>query len=380
MLPNRLARLVMVVAGVVLVSACTSAPSASPTAGASTSAGSAGPSAAASKALTKVSYVLPWVVQGESAGNLVAKQKGFYADAGLDVTIVPGGPDINAPALLASGSAQFSAGAVAGILTARSQGIPLVALYTQNQSDGIIWLCKNKTGIKSFADLAGKNVGVWFGSNDSKLLLALAKAGVDANKVQILPQKFSMIEFFEDKFDCASATVWNELHVVLDAGYTVGTTADDITILDPANSLGIFITGDSGYTTEKMIQDHPDVVQAFVTATIRGYQYALAHPDEAAEITKGFAPDLDLHKQLLQVEEVNRLLISGAAAQDGIGTIRESDYATVQDMLVAVKLLKTKLDLTQAMDLTFWNAVPADYRAVGDASSILARIKTATGN
>jgi NitT/TauT family transport system substrate-binding protein len=232
MLPTRLARLVTLVAGVVLVAACTS--SASPSSGASSSAGSGGPSAAASKALVKVRYVLPWVVQGESAGNLVAKQKGFYADAGLDVEIVPGGPDVRASALLASGSAEFSAGPVPGLLTARAEGIPLVALYTQNQSDGLVWVCKNKTGIKSFADLAGKRVGVWFGSNDSKLLFALAKAGVAANSVQILPQKFSMIEFFEDKFDCAGATVWNELHVVLDAGYTVGTKADDITILDPA--------------------------------------------------------------------------------------------------------------------------------------------------
>jgi NitT/TauT family transport system substrate-binding protein len=129
-----------------------------------------------------------------------------------------------------------------------------------------------------------------------------------------------------------------------------------------------------------MIQDHPDVVQPFVTATIRGYQYALNHPDEAAAITVGFAKDLDLHKQLLQVEEVNRLLISGAAAQDGIGTIRASDYTTVQDMLLAVKLLKSPEDLTKAVDLTFWNAVPADYRTIGDATTILERIKTNTAN
>lgn len=380
MLPTRLARLVTLVATVVLVVACSSTPSASSSAGASTSGGSAGPSTAPSKALSKVRFVLPWVVQGESAANLVAKQKGFYTDAGLDVEIVPGGPDVRAAALLASGSAEFSAGPVSGILTARAQDIPLVALYTQNQSDGLVWVCKNKTGIKSFKDLAGKRVGVWFGSNDAKLLRALDKVGVAATAVQMLPQKFSMIEFFEDKFDCAGATVWNELHVVLDAGYTVGTTADDITILDPAKELGIFVTGDSGFTTEKMIQDHPDVVQAFVTATIRGYQYALKNPEEAAAITVGFAKDLDLHKQLLQVEEMNRLLIGGAAAQDGIGTIRASDYTTVQDMLLAVKLLKAPVDLSKAVDLTFWKAVPADDKAIGDANAILERIKTNTAN
>ena len=103
--------------------------------------------------------VLPWVIQGESAGHFVAVDQGYYEDAGLDVEIIPGGPDVDSRRLLASGSAQFAVSSTPGIILARNAGIPLVGLWTQNQESGSGLVCKTETGIDSWDDLDGQEGG-----------------------------------------------------------------------------------------------------------------------------------------------------------------------------------------------------------------------------
>lgn len=346
--------------------------STSGTAGASQSQGSHDPEAP----LTKVTFVLPWTVQGESAANLVAKELGYYEEAGLDVEIMPGGPDVNAPLLLSSGTAQFTVGASAALLGARHSGQPLVAIYTQNQTDGVTLVCKAKTGIKTFADLEGKRVGVWFGTNDAKVQQALKLTGVPLDSVQLLPQKFSMVEFFEDKFDCASVTLWNELHIVYDAGYDPA----DIVILDDSLAFDQMYMGDLAFTTEQMASEQPEVVAGFVEASIRGMKYMLNNPTEAVDIVMKYAPDLNREKQLLQIEEANRIILAGAAAEKGIGYVNKDDMSFVQDIMLSVDQIDSPVDLDALIDLGFWEGVPEAARNPGDVPAILDRIKSNTGH
>lgn len=328
------------------------------------------------EALTKVTFVLPWTVQGESAANLVAKELGYYRDAGLDVEIMPGGPDVNAPLLLSSGAAHFTVGASAALLGARHSGQPLVAIYTQNQTDGVTLVCKDKTGIKSFADLEGKSVGVWFGTNDAKLKYALELTDVPLDSVQLLPQKFSMVEFFEDKFDCASVTLWNELHIVYDAGYD----PSEIVILDDSLAFERMYMGDLAFTTEKMVNEQPEVVAGFVEASLRGMNYMLNNPEEAADIVMKHAPDLDRAKQLLQIEEANRIILAGAGADRGIGYVNKDDMAFVQDIMLSVDQIDSSVDLDALIDLSFWESAADDAREPGDVAAILERIEGNTGH
>ena len=329
------------------------------------------PVAAQDSELTEVTMVLPWVIQGESAGHFVAVDQGYYEDAGLDVTIIPGGPDVNSRLLLTSGAADFAVSSTPGIILARNQGVPLVGLWTQNQESGSGLVCKTETGIDSWDDLEGKKVGIWVGLGEPELYYAVESVGVSKEDVSWLPQKFSMIEFFEDKFDCASVTVWNELHVVTDEGLTMG---EDFNFLK-ASDLGIFLSGDSGFTTEQMIAENPEIVQAFTDASLRGWKHALDFPEDAVAATMNWAPDLDEQKQVYQVEEVNRLMTSGAAADSGqIGTMTLEAFEANQEALLQAGVLEAPIDLTAAFDTSFLENVPAEYTEIGDREALLERI------
>jgi len=349
----------------VLVAACSSS---SDTAGGDASAAAGGDaSAAASEApaeLTKVAYVMPWVIQGEEAGQFAALNNGYFAEEGLDVEIVPGGPDVRAGALLAAGSAQFAVLNPAGVYTNRAEGIPVVGVGGINQADGLLLMCKTSTGITGFDQLAGKKIGVWLGGGESGFQAAAVKSGLQVADVEWLPQKFSMDEFFNDAFDCASATEWNEKHVVYKEGYVAGT---DVNELRPAD-LGMYLPGDSIVTLESTVQENPQMVQGIVNATLRGWQWVCSSEENrkaGAQFTVDAAPDLDLELQIIQVNEMCSLMAQGPAAEEGmIGAMPQTSWQQSADAALAAGQLKEPADVTAAYTTQFVDAVPADWRKI----------------
>jgi len=357
----------------VLMTACSSgsgdaAGSAASPAAPAAEATAAAPSAAAVEAppaeLTKVAFLMPWVIQGEEAGEFAAVQQGFFKDEGLDVEIVPGGPDARAGALLASDSVQFAVMNPAGIYTNRAEGIPVVGVGGINQADGLLIMCKTSTGVKSFSDIKGKKVGVWLGGGEAGFQAAVVQAGLAVADVEWLPQKFSMEEFFNDAFDCASATEWNEKHIVYKEGYKAGV---DVVELRPAD-VGLFLPGDSIATLESTIADRPEVVQGMVNAVLRGWQWTCSSPENrkaGAQYTVDAAPDLDLDLQLIQVDEMCLLMAQGPAKTEGaIGAVAVDSWKQSADATLAAGQLKEPADVASALTTQFVDAVPADYRKI----------------
>lgn len=329
-----------------------------------TSEGDAGAEDAAPAELTKVKYVMPWVIQGEEAGQFAAVEQGFFAEEGLDVEIIPGGPDVRAGALLASGSADFAVLNPAGVFTNRQEGIPVVGVGGINQADGLLIMCKTETGIDGFEDLSGKKVGVWVGGGEAGIQAATQEAGVAVADVEWLPQKFSMEEFFNDAFDCASATEWNEKHVVYKEGYENGVNVNELRPTD----VGLFLPGDSIVTLESTVAERPDIVQGLVSATLRGWQWVCSSQENreaGAQYTVDAAPDLDLGLQLIQVDEMCTLMSIGPAADSGqIGDMVESSWQQSADATLAIGQLDAPADVTAAFTDQFVANTPAEYRKI----------------
>ncbi|MDQ2624272.1 MAG: ABC transporter substrate-binding protein [Actinomycetota bacterium] len=327
--------------------------------------------------LTKVKLSLSWVVQGAAAAYISAEAEGFYEDAGLDVEIIAAGPDTRPAALLATGAIDFALTSPTTVITGREEGMPLVAVMTQNQEDGVNFLCKKSTGIDSWDDLKGRTVGVWSGGADTRAYYGVTLAGLSRDDVQWFPQKFSMTEFLEDKIDCAVAMAWNEVHVVLNAGIP----ASELNFLK-VSDLGPVMVGDVAVTTEEKVAEDAETVQAFVDASLRGMAFMLDNPEKARDHVLALAPDLDADAQLMQVEETNRLQLAGIVATSGLlGDIDPKSWASEVEALLGAEVLSSEVEnLDAAYDPTFVHASPAEIHDSVDRDAILARIAEVTGN
>ena len=118
---------------------------------------------------------LKWVTQAQFAGYYVAKAKGFYKDENLDVTIKPGGPDINPSQVIAGGGADVVVDWMPSALATREKGVPLVNIAQVFQKSGLELTCRKDSGVRTPKDFKGKTLGVWFAGNEYPFLAWMAK-------------------------------------------------------------------------------------------------------------------------------------------------------------------------------------------------------------
>ena len=118
------------------------------------------------QAKEKLTLQLKWVTQAQFAGYFVAKDKGYYDEVGLDVTIKPGGPDIAPAQVIAGGGADVIIDWMPSALATREKGVPLVNIAQIFKRSGMMLTCRKDSGIKTPADFRGKTLGVWFFGNE----------------------------------------------------------------------------------------------------------------------------------------------------------------------------------------------------------------------
>jgi NitT/TauT family transport system substrate-binding protein len=240
----------------------------------------------AAEAADKLTLQLKWVTQAQFGGYFVAKDKGFYDEVGLDVTIKPGGPDINPSQVIAGGGADVVVDWMPSALATREKGVPLVNIAQVFQKSGMMLTCRNDSGVTSPDKFAGKTLGVWFGGNEYPFLNWMAKLGLKTDGseggVEVLKQGFNVDPLLQKQADCISTMTYNEYWQVIDAGMK----PEQLTTFKYEDQ-GVATLEDGLYTLEKNLQD-PAMVEKlakFVKASMKGWDYAVANPDEAAMIT-----------------------------------------------------------------------------------------------
>jgi len=137
---------------------------------------------AASQQLVDIRLQLQWFPQAQFAGYYVALDKGFYTEENLDVTILPGGPDIVSEQQVANGQADFGVDWVASFLAFRDKGLPIVTVAQIYQSSGLLLVSRKQAGINQAEDLKGKRVGVWYGGNEFEFLALMDKLKLDPDR------------------------------------------------------------------------------------------------------------------------------------------------------------------------------------------------------
>lgn len=237
------------------------------------------------QAADDVKLQLQWVTQAQFAGYYVALDKGFYTAEDLNVTILPGGPDIAPPQVLAGGGADAMLNWMPSALAAREKGLPVVNIAQPFKSSGLMLTCWKDTGIKSPADFKGKTIGVWFYGNEYPFLSWMSQEGISTeggdDGVTVLRQGFNVDPLLQRQADCISTMTYNEFGQVLDAG-----VSEDELITFKYEDQGVATLEDGIYALEDNLQDpaFADKMVRFVRASMKGWKYAEANPAEAANI------------------------------------------------------------------------------------------------
>ena len=286
---------------------------------------------AGAQAQDKLTLQLKWVVQAQFAGYLVAKDKGFYKEAGLDVTIKPGGPDIAPPQVIAGGGADVVVEWMPAALAAREKGVALVNIAQPFKRSGMMLTCRAETGIKTPADLKGRTLGVWFFGNEYPFMSWMAKLGNktdgSAGGVKVLKQGFNVDPLLQKQADCISTMTYNEYWQVIDGGIP----ADRLVVFKYEDQ-GVATMEDGLYALESKLADpkFTERMARFVKASLKGWEYARANPAEAVKIVlNNDATGAQTEKhQARMLGEINKL------TEGSTGKLEPADYErTVQTLL-----------------------------------------------
>lgn len=289
----------------------------------------------------KVAVQLSWFPSVEFAGFYAALENGYYADENLEVTLIPGGPEINPLDAVESGAAQFGISTSDSLIIARSEGqnyVAVSAIYGQNP---LVVMTLSDSQITKPEDLAGKTVGV-FSSDlstvwDIQFLALLQKTNVDRESVA-----FTLINDYHGANELTSGN--------MDAMSGSFATNEPVQARLDGNDVSLIYYKDYGvdvysnviFTTEELTQNNAELVSRMIRATMKGYQFAVENPATAVELSLTRDPALDLALQTNTMQAQIPLIDTGGAP---IGSMDASVWETTQQILLDFNLISAPIDL-----------------------------------
>ncbi len=308
----------------------------------------AGPHAAA--ALDKVSFGTNWVAQPEHGGFYQALADGAYRRYGLDVTIVPGGPNVNNRILLPVGKLDFFMAAnTLQAFDAVAQGVPTLIVAAMFQKDPQVLMAHPDAGVARFEDLKGLTLFV--SKEGIATYFQWLKTEYGFSEARVKPYTFNPQPFIVDKRSAMQGYVTSE-------PYSIEKRAG----FKPL----IFLLADYGFdaystlieTRRDLVEKTPDLVQRFVDASIIGWRNYLYGDNAAANaLIKQANPEMTDGLIAYSVAKMKEhgIVDSGDAATLGIGAMTDARMASFFEKMARAAVVKPTLDFRRAYSLQFVN-------------------------
>jgi NitT/TauT family transport system substrate-binding protein len=289
----------------------------------------------AETSLKKASFCPQWIPQAQFAGYMVALDKGFYREAGLDLNLMVGGPQKPAFVALESGEATFCTDWLSSGIEKRASEAPIVNLAQISQRSALMLIANKKSGIEQPQNLNDKKVGLWQGQFYIQPKAFFDKYGL---KVKTIPNYSSVSLFLKGGVDAMSAMWYNEYHTIINSGLN----PDDLSVFF-FSKLGLNFPEDGIYCMEKTLREHPKMCEAFVQASIKGWLYAFENQDEALNIVMKHAKAAHTgtnkaHQRWMLTCMKELILPEGGAGI--MGKLNLADYALVCDILRDSRLIQ----------------------------------------
>ncbi len=306
------------------------------------------PKQVASADLIPVRLQLQWVTQSQFAGYYAALAQGYYAEEGLDLTILEGAVEIVPQQVVAAGEAEFGIAWVPKVLASREQGADLVNIGQVFQRSGTLQVGWADTNIASVEEWAGKRVGTWGFGNEWEVFAALRQAGIepdDASQVTVVQQPFDMSLLLNREIDLAQAMTYNEYAQLLEA--TNPETGElyqpeDFTVFN-YNDVGTAMLQDHVFARESWLAEEgsEDIAVRFLRASFKGWIFCRDNFDECANIVLENGPTLGEGHMRWQLNEVNALIWP---SPQGIGILDDASYQQTVDIAVEFKVMSQAPD------------------------------------
>jgi polar amino acid transport system substrate-binding protein len=306
----------------------------------------------------KVSVQLQWKHQFEFAGFYAAKAKGFYKEAGLDVELIEydGTSDIISKVL--DGDVVYGT-TYSTLIYRYLKGDPVVLLANFFKQSPLVLITQKEYRLPS--DLRGRNVMVSDTVvNDAKLMMMFRKFDMNASDFTSVPPSFDLQDFIDKKVDAVTAFVTNETYELDRKGVAYN-------ILDPS-AYGVHFYDLNLFTTQKELREHPQRVAAFRNATIRGWEYALAHKDEIIRLIqkKYNTQHKDYEALKYEADQIDNMILHKLYP---VGSVDPKRVEEIAQTFIALRMLP--INRLPAFDRFIYNTVPDNIGLSAEESNYL---------
>jgi polar amino acid transport system substrate-binding protein len=307
--------------------------------------------------LKSVSLQLQWKYQFQFAGYIIAKEKGFYKRAGLDVTLKEWNNNIDMVDEVIMGRSEYAVSRPSSLINI-SQGKEIVYLAVIFQSSPLILLTDKSSGITSVKDFKNKRVMTTGDLNtDTSLLSMMYSQGISLEDIVVQKPSFNVKDLLDHKTDLAAAYISNEPYILKELG-------GDPVMFRPID-YGFDFYNDILITGQNYLADNPQEVKSFKDATLEGWEYAFAHIDEAVELIYNNYNTQNKSKEAL-LYEAKELKSLAYYKSNKIGKIERDKLEKIYDVYKLLGLLDNEIDFNQvifndtSLDVTL-NAKEKEY-------------------
>ncbi len=226
--------------------------------------------------LPKLIFSPQWLPQAQFAGYYVAKEKGFYKEAGIDVEIVHPTTSLQVTAMLKNGKADVISLFLTTALTCKIQGLDIVNIGQISQHSAILIVTKKSSGIQELGQLNGKKIGVWKSGFDELPKALIAEKNI---KVEWIPILSTVNLFMMDGIDAMTVMSYNEYDQIINSGLD----ENELNVFSLAN-LGYDIPEDGLYCLRSTYENKRSELNKFLISTLKGWQYTSDHKSAALDI------------------------------------------------------------------------------------------------
>lgn len=253
-------------------------------------------------AATPVTVQLRWLHQFQFAGYYQAVEQGYFAEAGLDVTLLEGGPDALEPTdKLLQGEIDFAITA-SGVVMRRLEGKPVVAVAALMQTSPLVWITLKESNITTPHDLVGKRLMMMPPPESAELLTILRKEGLPVDTVKLVPNTYRLDDLISGKVDAYDGYISNEPYILNQRGV-------DYNLINPRD-YGVNFYSDVLVTSEALASSNPELVSAMKRAVERGWEYAFTHVDSTIDLIQAqYAPQKSRAHLRYEAEKIRQLVM-----------------------------------------------------------------------